>query len=117
MKKIKLTALVLCASMLAGTAGCNATDKPDMTSFSQTETSAEDTAAVTESTEPVVSDSGVDYLEGFEKFELTSTDLVNGVWADIISDARGNNSSPELSYPNSFSISFLSYNFEGNTVR
>ena len=121
MKKIKMTALVLCASMLAGTAGCNATDKPDMTSFSQTEaateTSTEDTQAVTEETKPVVIDSGIDYLEGYEKFELTSTDLVNGVWADIISNARGNNSSPELSYPNSFSISFLSYNFEGNTVR
>ena len=45
-----------------------------------------------------VVDSGVDYLEGYKKFELTSTDLVNGVWADIISNARGNNSSPELSW-------------------
>jgi uncharacterized protein YaeQ len=31
MKKIKMTAIVLCASMLAGTAGCQATDKPDIT--------------------------------------------------------------------------------------
>ena len=90
MKKIKMTALVLCASMLAGTAGCYATDKPDMTSFSQTEavteSSTEDTLAVTENTKPVVTDSGVDFLEGYEKFELTSTDLENGVWADIISN-------------------------------
>lgn len=28
MKKIKMTALVLCASMLVGIAGCQATDKP-----------------------------------------------------------------------------------------
>ena len=102
MKKIKMTALVLCASMLAGTAGCNATDKPDMTSFSQTEaateTSTEDTQAVTEATKPGVVDSGVDYLEGYKKFELTSTDLENGVWADIISGDRGNDSSPELSW-------------------
>ena len=102
MKKIKMTALGLCISMLAGTAGCYATDKPGMTSFSQTEavteTSAEDTTAVTESSEPAISDSGVDYLEGHEKFELTSTDLVNGVWADIISGDRGNDSSPELSW-------------------
>ncbi len=101
-KKIKMTVLVLCASMLAGTAGCSAADKPDMTSFSQTETetetSAEDTAAVTESTEPVVSDSGVDYLEGFEKFELTSTDLENGVWAEVITHDHGKNVSPELSW-------------------
>ena len=102
MKKIKMTALVLCASMLAGTAGCYATDKPDMTSFSQTEAvteaSSEDTQAVTEATKPVVVDSGVDFLEGHKKFELTSTDLENGVWADIISNARGNDSSPELSW-------------------
>ena len=102
MKKIKMTALVLCASMLAGTAGCYATDKPDMTSFSQTEaateTSTEDTQAVSENPKPVVTDSGVDYLEGYEKFELTSTDLENGVWADIISGDRGNNVSPELSW-------------------
>ena len=111
MKKIKISALVLCASMLVGITGCQATDKPNEASFSQAEveaeTSAEDTTAVAEETEPVVTDSGVDFLEGYEKFELTSTDLVNGVWADIISNARGNNSSPELSYPNSFSISFF----------
>ena len=102
MKKIKLTALVLCASMLAGIAGCQATDKPYETSSSQTEgvteASAEDTQAVTENAEPGVTDSGVDFLEGYEKFELTSTDLVNGVWADIISYDRGNNVSPELSW-------------------
>jgi len=102
MKKIKMTALGLCISMLAGTAGCYATDKPGMTSFSQTEAeteaSSEATQAVTEDTEPVVTDSGIDYLEGYEKFELTSTSLENGVWADIISGDRGNDSSPELSW-------------------
>ena len=73
MKKIKMTALVLCASMLVGTAGCNTTDKPYEASFSQAEAetvnSAEDTTAVTEETEPVVTDSGVEFLEGYEKFE------------------------------------------------
>ena len=102
MKKIKMTALGLCISMLAGTAGCYATDKPGMTSFSQTEAeteaSSEATQAVTEDTEPVVTDSGIDYLEGYEQFELTSTSLENGVWADIISGDRGNDSSPELSW-------------------
>ena len=102
MKKIKMTALVLCASILVGITGCQATDKPNEASFSQAEveaeTSAEDTTAVAEETEPVVTDSGVDFLEGYEKFELTSTDLVNGVWADIISNVRGNNASPELSW-------------------
>ena len=92
----------MAASILAGTAGCYAADKPYETSFSQTEAvteaSSEDTQAVTEAAKPVVTDSGVDFLEGYKKFELTSTDLENGVWADIISNARGNNSSPELSW-------------------
>ena len=92
----------MAASILAGTAGCYATDKPYETSFSQTEAvteaSSEDPQAVTEATKPVVVDSGVDFLEGHKKFELTSTDLENGVWADIISNARGNDSSPELSW-------------------
>ena len=38
MKKINMTALVLCASMLVGIAGCQAIDKPYETSFSQAET-------------------------------------------------------------------------------
>ena len=108
-KNMKRTALYktmiaagMAASMLVGTAGCYATDKPNMTSFSQTESvteaSSEDTQAVTEATKPVVVDSGVDYLEGYKKFELTSTDLVNGVWAAIISTARGDHSSHELSW-------------------
>ena len=121
MKKIKMTALVLCASMLAGTAGCYATDKPGMTSVSQTEAvteaSSEDTQAVTENAEPGVTDSGVDFLEGYEKFELTSTDLVNGVWADIISNTnRGNNASPELSWePVEGAAEYIVYMVDMNT--
>ncbi len=120
MKKMKMTALVLCASMLVGTAGCYATDKPDMTSFSQTEAateaSSENTQAVMENTEPVVTDSGVDFLEGYEKFELTSTDLENGVWADIISNARGNDASPELSWePVEGAAEYIVYMVDMNT--
>ena len=120
MNKIKMTALVLCASMLVGTAGCYATDKPDMTSFSQTEAItealSEDSQTVTENTEPVVADSGVDYLEGYKKFELTSTDLENGVWADIISNARGNDSSPELSWePVEGAAEYIIYMVDMNT--
>ncbi len=120
MKKIKLTALVLCASMLAGTAGCHAMDEPDMTSFSQTEavteSSTEVTQTVTENTEPVFTDSGVDFLEGYEKFEITSTDLENGVWADIISYDRGNNASPELSWaPVEGASEYIIYMVDMNT--
>ena len=99
MKKTKIVAAVLCASMLAGSAGCSA-DNTQSTVVSETQ--IETTAEVTEETaapEAKAVDSGVDYLEGFTKFELTSTDLENGVWADAISNTnKGTNASPELKW-------------------
>ena len=39
------------------------------------------------------------YLEGFDTFEVTSEDVVNGVWLDVISNTDiGDNSSPELKW-------------------
>ena len=101
MKRTKIIAAVLCASMLAGFAGCsNGSVDNSVASETQTESTAtemETTEAETEA--PSAVDSGVDYLEGFTKFELTSTDLVNGVWADSISNTeRGTNASPELKW-------------------
>lgn len=99
MKKTKIVAAVLCASMLAGFAGCS-TDNTQGTVVSDTQ--IETATEVTEETavpEAKAVDSGVDYLEGFTKFELTSTDLVNGVWADAISNTnKGTNASPELKW-------------------
>ena len=39
------------------------------------------------------------YLEGYDSFEVTSEDLVDGAWADAISNSLiGNDSSPQLSW-------------------
>ena len=39
------------------------------------------------------------YLEGFDTFEVTSEDVVDGVWLDVISNTDiGENSSPELKW-------------------
>lgn len=101
MKRTKIIAAVLCASMLAGFAGCsNGTVDTSAPAESQTEAVSEATEASSEETAaPANVDSGVDYLEGFTKIELTSTDLVDGVWADAISNTnRGTNASPELKW-------------------
>ena len=84
MKKIKITALILCASMLAGTAGCNTTDKTNENSLSQTEAvteaSSEDTQTVTEaSSEETLTVTEDDALstEASENTEVTtSTDAL-----------------------------------------
>ena len=100
MKNTKVIAVILCTSMAAGIAGCTTVE----TSASLPETTVATTEAVQESeseTEaaPVIADSGVDYLAGHQKFEVTSTDLVDGVWADVISStSRGNNVSPALKW-------------------
>ena len=100
MKKTKIVAAVLCASMLAGFAGCSNGTVDTSATESQTEATTEVTEESTEDTAaPAPVDSGVDYLEGFTKIELTSTDLVDGVWADAISNTnRGTNASPELKW-------------------
>ncbi len=107
MKKAKFIAAFLCAGMIAGIAGCTTVE----TSVSQTETTAaattesvQESESVTESeTEaaaPVIVDSGIDYLAGHQKFEVTSADLVDGAWADVTSSlpGRGNNLSPALKW-------------------
>ncbi|MBR5387260.1 MAG: hypothetical protein IK142_06755 [Clostridiales bacterium] len=107
MKKRKVLAAALCAVMLAG---CQAA--PAETSSATTEATAGTTAEVTETeqtesqvqeaeeTEPaetteafVLGDDG--FLPEYETFELTSEDLVDGVWNPVISSE---NVSPELSW-------------------
>ena len=102
MKNTKVIAALLCASMVAGIAGCTTVE----TAASQAETTAaatteavQESESETEAATPVITDSGVDFLAGHQKFEVTSTDLVDGVWADVISNTnRGNNVSPELKW-------------------
>ena len=102
MKNTKVIAALLCASMVAGIAGCTTVE----TAASQAETNAaatteavQESESETEADAPVITDSGVDFLAGHQIFEVTSTDLVDGVWADVISNTnRGNNASPELKW-------------------
>ena len=101
MKNRIITAL-MCATLLIGTAGCTA-NETSVSAVSQTDTTSEngveETADENSVNPDIVVDSGVDYLEGHEKFEVTSTDLENGVWADIISNTdRGTNASPQLKW-------------------
>ena len=102
MKTTKVLAAVLCAAMLAG---CQAA--PAETTL---ETAAEETVVTeaevteTEQTEPaetteafVLGDDG--FLPEYETFELTSEDLHNGVWDNVISNTlAGENVSPQLSW-------------------
>ena len=125
MRKLRVitSTVLLIAVCMAVFAGC----RPDIdtrvtgTSGNEaaeavTESSTEVTQTVTENTEPVFTDSGVDFLEGYEKFEITSTDLENGVWADIISYDRGNNASPELSWaPVEGASEYIIYMVDMNT--
>ena len=120
MKKIKIIASVLCAAVLAGVAGCststNETASGAATQSEAAETAAEETTAAETGTGSVV-ESGTDYLEGHQKFNVTSTDLVNGVWADVISNTeRGTNASPELSWePVDGAAEYVIYMVDMNT--
>ena len=115
MKTTEVLAAVLCAAMLAG---CQAA--PEETSSETTaEVTSEVTAEVTETaapeqtetlvsetdeTEPsetteafVLGDDG--FLPEYETFELTSEDLNDGVWNDVISNTlAGENVSPQLTW-------------------
>ncbi len=112
MKK-KLIAGILSISMLACLASCSGgteeTSAPsaDNTASSETtqaaseETTAVETEAVeteAEETEARVVDYS-DLLSGYDRFELTTTDLTDGVWDDVISNTgAGENASPALSW-------------------
>lgn len=113
MKSKRIMAALLCACVFTGCTGCadqmaeDISDTPgDITSGSE----ATDTAATTtQTTQPELFDGfplderavGMcgGYLEGFDTFEVTSEDLVDGKWADVISDSMlGENRSPQLSW-------------------
>ena len=88
----KIVAGLLCVSVLAAFAGCS--DKVEETTAPSV-TEATTTEATTESR-------AIDYtdlLSGFDTFELTSSDVTDGVWSDVISNTdAGENKSPALSW-------------------
>lgn len=85
----KTGCIVLLAGMLMSVplAGCTAnTGEPAVSSSEQYTGGMNGEDAVTRI-----------YLEGFDTFEVTSEDMVDGVWLDVISNTDiGENSSPEL---------------------
>ena len=92
----------MCASVLIGTAGCTANETAVTTDAhidTISEISDEESTSESAVSADTVVDSGVDYLEGYERFEVTSTDLTDGIWADVISNTgRGTNASPQLKW-------------------
>jgi len=95
MKVKYIIATVLGAALLLGVAGCTSNDMPEKSSG----TAVSGTEDTTQTSSVAVVDSGKDYLAGFDTFDVTSTDLQDGKWADIISNTdRGENVSPQLSW-------------------
>ena len=80
MKSIKVITSVICASMVFALAGCQ-----------------KDTSETSEPSVSVVVSH--EYLEEYDTFEVTSSDVVDGVWLDVISNTElGENASPQLSW-------------------
>ena len=113
MKK-KLIAGMLGACMISSLTGCSDDTSATEASVSETttattvateasaeettEATTEETAKETTTAETVIVDP-TDLLSGFERFELTSADLNDGVWDDVISNTeKGENVSPSLSW-------------------
>ncbi len=101
MNKRKITSVLVSIALLAGAAGCSqkAEETTAVTTTSAATTTTEATTEISESvTETEAEEGSQDYLEGYETFEVTSEDLVDGVWADVISKDQGDNVSPQLSW-------------------
>ena len=107
MKK-KIVAGIVCVSALATFAGCTEkveeTTLPSPTEVTTTEATAVPTEPTTEATptaEPTESRviNYADLLDGFDTFELTTADITDGVWNDVISNTEaGENKSPSLTW-------------------
>ena len=84
--KRKLITSLLCASLIISLAGC----------AKQTDNTTQPAAKATDAVVNMVSNT---YLEGYDTFEVTSPDVIDGVWVDDISNTKlGDNSSPALSW-------------------
>jgi len=109
MKTTKVLAAVLCAAMLAGCQAAPAettletaseetvVTEAEVTETEQTETQVQETEPAETTEAFVLGDDG--FLPEYETFELTSEDLHNGVWDNVISNTlAGENVSPQLSW-------------------
>lgn len=109
MKNAKILACIATIALLTSFAGCQ--DKTDGTTASDTFQST------TETVNPLTDNMCGGYLDGYATFEVTSTDLTDGVWDDVISNTDiGENKSPQLKWePVEGACGYAVYMFDTNT--
>lgn len=110
MKYTKITAFITAlAIIIICFTGCR--NNTEGTASSDTSASASDTV------NPLTDNMCGGYLDGYDTFEVTSTDLKDGVWDDIISNTDiGENKSPQLSWkPVEGASVYAVYMFDTNT--
>ena len=109
MKIAKITACILTLTLLISIPGCRA--QAVSTSSSMPLESSEDTV------NPLTDNMCGGYLDGLPTFKVSSKDLNDGVWDDIISNTDiGENKSPELSWePVEGASEYAIYMFDTNT--
>jgi len=101
MNKRKITSVVLSFTLMTSVAGCagKTEETTAVTTTTVAATTEETTTTSAEETTTETEEEGTqDYLEGYDTFEVTSEDLINGVWSDVISKDQGDNVSPQLSW-------------------
>ena len=109
MKYTKITAFITVLALILCFMGCR--NNTEGTLAPETSSSASDTV------NPLTDNMCGGYLDGYDTFEVTSTDLNDGVWDDIISNTDiGENKSPQLSWePVEGAKVYAVYMFDTNT--
>lgn len=110
---MKKLSLVLCIMIIISCAGCGSSDSTimsdtqsgaelEITEEITSETVITEAATETAASEDTASESNSKYnafINEYTSFEVTSTNLNNGVWDDIISNTdKGSNKSPQLEW-------------------
>lgn len=114
MKRIKILSALLCLTTVCSFAGCSAntpantasssTEETSTASSEETSSSSSGEAAVTmvdktEGSRVNIFFERINFLEGFDTFEVTSSDLIGDNWADSFSTTTaGDDASPQLSW-------------------
>ena len=110
MNRHKIISILLITSFALSFAGCSS-NTDNTTTTNTTSEAVTETSASTETTESAASSKGneaskineffinINYLEGFDTFELRSADLIGDTWADSFSTTtKGKDQSPQLSW-------------------
>jgi phosphatidylethanolamine-binding protein (PEBP) family uncharacterized protein len=109
MKNAGMIACIISTALVLGFSGCRI--KTEGTTELPALSSASDTV------NPLTDNMCGGYLDGYDTFEVTSADLNDGVWDDIISNTDiGENKSPQLSWePVEGAKVYAVYMFDTNT--